>query len=193
MDLPGRLIRRSRQRTSPNTETVGGFSKSNRLKIRPYPWPGGRAPDQDWQGHWPNRSFPHSDGSPGGLRRTISAYWPAGSGSRSYKTRAVGDPHVRTEGVPPRPYDMTFHVNRVLVVRHNREDPDPIAIVDFKGLEFLRHFRGVFNLRDIHAQHRLFIHGPHALHLSDVPAARGGRSPPASSSTLARVFSSRNS
>src|SRR6266852_3717603 len=45
-----------------------------------------------------------------------------------------GDTHVRTERVPARSNDVTFYVNRVLVVRHDREDPYPIAILDFEGL-----------------------------------------------------------
>jgi len=84
----------------------------------------------------------------------------------------IGDPHPCTEGVAAGPYDMALDENRVLVVGHDRVDSDSIAIVDFKGLEFFCHFRSVFDLRDIHAQHRLFIMGHHALHF-DV-AQRGG-------------------
>ena len=68
---------------------------------------------------------------------------------------------------------MPVHVNRVLVIRHDREDSDPIAILNFKRLQFFRYLRSVLGFGNIHAQHRLSFVGYQTLYF-DVPQ-RGGR------------------
>ena len=86
----------------------------------------------------------------------------------------VAEPHPGAIGVAAGPHDVAFDKNGVLVIGRNRVDSNSIAIADFKGLESLGHFRGVFDFRDIHAQHRLLVVGHHALHF-DVPERRGGK------------------